>query len=90
MNFSCFGSHFNLRPSAHGEDAEVADGYGTMADFRFADGLFARADAVEEIPHVIFAVIEANGVGGKWLGQEVGVACFNFFGASYEIALNRD
>ena len=47
---------------ADGDDAEMADRGGTVADFGFADGLFTGADAVEEILHVIAALVEASGI----------------------------
>src|SRR5688572_22528813 len=47
---------------AEGDDAEMTDRGGTMADFCVADGLFTGADAIEEILHVIAALVEASGI----------------------------
>src|SRR5213076_823571 len=48
-----------------------------MPDFRVANRLFPRADAIEEISHVIVAGVEARGIRGQRLGEQCRVARFN-------------
>src|SRR5260370_32762222 len=52
-------------PEAEGDHTQVTNGDRTMAHFDFADGRFARADAVEEIAHVIVALVEPFSTSGQ-------------------------
>src|SRR5213592_1098885 len=49
-----------------------------MPDFGLANRLFPRADAIEEISHVIVAGVEARGNRGERFGEQCRVARFNF------------
>src|SRR5688572_31491616 len=49
-----------LSPQADGDDAQMTDRDGAMANLRFANRLLPRAHAVEEILHVIVADVERN------------------------------
>src|SRR5947207_4047984 len=75
--FFVFWVPFQFSSQTHREHAEVTDGDGPVADFRFAHWLFARADAVEEILHVIFAVIKPRRAFWQRLTQKIRVACFD-------------
>src|SRR3989442_2642128 len=49
-----------------------------MPDFRIANRLFPRADAIEEISHVMVADVEERGIHGQRFGEQCRVARFNF------------
>jgi hypothetical protein len=56
---------------AEGDDAEMAERCGAMADLGVADGVLARADAVEEVAHVIATDLESESGVGEWGGHQV-------------------
>lgn len=63
---------------AQRDGAEVADGCGPMPDFGSADRVLAGAHALEEISHVIVALIEALCVFGQGCGEEGAVVGLDF------------
>src|SRR5439155_8043953 len=48
-----------LAAQAQGDNAQVTDAHGAVADFGIANRDLARADAIEEVAHVVFADIKA-------------------------------
>src|SRR5438128_806890 len=49
-----------------------------MSDFGVANRLFPRADAIEEVSHVVVAGVEALGSRGQRFGEPCRVARFKF------------
>ena len=45
-----------------------------MANLDLADGRFARAHALEEVAHVVVALVEADGVVGERFGEQLRLA----------------
>jgi len=68
------GVPFEFSAEADGDDTEVTEAGGAVADFGGADGGLAGLDAVDEVGHVVVADVDTRGVFGEFLRQERAVA----------------
>src|SRR5262249_2411453 len=76
-----------LPAQANRDHTQVAQRHRPVADFYIADWRFARADAVEEIAHVIVADREVELLLLEWFLDQVGVARFKFAAGYVDPAL---
>lgn len=68
------GVPFEFPAEADGDDAEVTEAGGAVADFGGAYGGLAGLDAVDEVGHVVVADVDTEGVFGEFLHKEGAVA----------------